>query len=139
MAKSKPKPGPEPEPEKLPKSALAKRRAFVVQMARGRRINAAARLAGIGERTAYRWNKDPAIREQIAEIHRANLGRAMGRLAAGAELAAAEMVKLITSTAPAATINARLAACRAVLADLISVRAHVELSEQVAEMVRRLD
>jgi phage terminase small subunit len=132
-------PKPEPEPENPPRSATAKRRAFALALARGLRIGKAAEAAGISERTASRLNKDPAIGAQVAEIQRAMLGRAMGRLAAGAELAAAEMVKLIKDTGPAATTLARLAACRAVLADLTGMRYHLKLSDENAKILRRLD
>jgi hypothetical protein len=50
-------------------------------LAAGRTKAAAARECGVGKVTIWRWLKDPAFRERVAEIRRALLDRAIGRLA----------------------------------------------------------
>jgi hypothetical protein len=117
----------------------ARRRAFILAIARGQSVTKAAAAAGVTSRTGFRWMRLPAVRDAVAAIRAAMLDRAAGRLVGTIERAAATMGKLLTSADKPSEVLARLAVARAILADYLSIRAHTELAEQNAEILRRLD
>ena len=61
---------------------------FTVALAGGATVKAAAELAGMGERTAYRRRADPDFRRRVDEFRAESVDRAIGHLSAAAADAA---------------------------------------------------
>jgi len=84
---------------------------FVLAIASGRTVRAAAKAAGISERTARRHTADPAVQIRINSLQRQLRNRTVGRLSAGMTAAARELERLLRD--PSAKI--RLATARTIL------------------------
>jgi molybdenum-dependent DNA-binding transcriptional regulator ModE len=85
---------------------------FILAIASGRTVRAAAKYAHISERTAWRHTADTAVQFRIAAIRRQLVTRAVGRLSAGMTAAARELERLLRRDPSA---NVRLAAARTIL------------------------
>lgn len=84
---------------------------FALAMASGRTIRAAAKAAGISERTARRRAADTAVQMRIAALRRQLVSRAVGRLSAGMTAATRELERLLRD--PSAKV--RLGTARTIL------------------------
>jgi hypothetical protein len=89
----------------------------------------------IPRRTAYRWSRLPEVRQAVERIRRRCLDRAAGRLARHATAAAETVAKLARSAESEAV---KLAAARAVLADLQAVQNYQAHEERIRELERRV-
>jgi hypothetical protein len=96
---------------------------------------AARQTPPIPRRTAYRWSRLPDVRRAVESIRRRCLDRAAGKLARHAT-AAAETVAGLARSAESEAV--KLAAARAVLADLMQVTDYSRLDERLAELERRV-
>ena len=115
-------------------SAPEKRSAFVAATAAGEGIVGACRAAGIGRRTARRWLADPDFAAEVRAARAVVLEQALGRLGSAAVEAVDVLRRLLRATAP----SVKLGAARALLEALTRVREHVEISERLAAMEKRL-
>jgi hypothetical protein len=88
----------------------------------------------IPRRTAYRWSRLPDVRQAVQSIRRRCLDRAAGRLARHA-IAAAETVAQLARSAESEAV--KLAAARAVIADLMQVQDYQDLAQRVAALEER--
>jgi hypothetical protein len=84
---------------------------FMLAIASGRTIRAAAKTAGISERTARRRAAEPGVQLSIAALRRQLVNRAVGRLNADMTAAARELKRLLRD--PSAKV--RLATARTIL------------------------
>jgi hypothetical protein len=85
--------------------------AFVLALAGGATVRAAAKKSAIGERTGHRWLQDPVFRERVDEVRDAMFERGVRRLANGAAAAAVTLHRLLKAKSEAI----RLSAARALL------------------------
>lgn len=86
--------------------------ALLTALAAGHTVRDAARMAGIGERTAYRRLDHPDFRERLENLKTQATERAMAALADAATGAVSVLVELMASASSEAV---RLGAARAVL------------------------
>lgn len=103
---------------------------FVAARAAGASVPAAARAAGVSERTAYRWLEDPAVRQQIEEARADIVARAVMKLSAASTEAAETLRRLLYSDMD----FARLAAARAILELGAKLRGLEELETRIADL-----
>ena len=108
--------------------------ALLLALASGETVREAARLAGIGERTATRRQADADFRRRVAELRGEMVSRAVGRLADGSTEAVAALRKLLDAGTPPAV---RLGAARAILELGTKLRESVELEQRLADLERR--
>src|SRR3954470_18818747 len=97
--------------------------ALVLALAEGRTVRDAARLAGVGERTATRRVADAGFRRRVIDLRAEMVARAVGQLADGMAEAAIALRGLLKSESE----PTRLAAARAVLEIGNRLREAVEL------------
>ncbi len=109
--------------------------ALLLALASGETVREAARLAGIGERTATRRLADADFRRRVAELRGEMVSRAVGRLADGSTEAVAALRKLLDAGTPPAV---RLGAARAILELGTKLRESVELEQRLADLERRI-
>jgi hypothetical protein len=88
-----------------------------------------ARANDVCKMTAYRWAKEPEVREMVESYRRRVIDQAIGRLAKRT-ISAVEGIAKLASDAESESV--RLSACRAILADTIAVSRHWNLEAKVA-------
>ena len=88
-----------------------------------------ARANNVCKMTAYRWAKEPEVREMVESYRRRVIDQAIGRLAKR-NVSAAEGIAKLASDAESESV--RLSACRAILADTIAVSRHWIIDAKVA-------
>ena len=108
--------------------------AFLVAMAGGSTVRAAARRAGIGERTAFRRLGEPDFRKKVSAMRAATIERATGRLARASTKAAATLDRLLRSKDE----RIRLAAGRWILRMLTHLRDHADHEERLLQLEAKL-
>ncbi|MBI3947273.1 MAG: hypothetical protein HY321_15215 [Armatimonadetes bacterium] len=97
-------------------------------------IEAAAKAAGVKRETLWRWRREPAFREALAEARRDAFGAAVSRLAHTCASAAETLARNLECGAPTVEVNAAKAI-------LEHARAAIELdhlSERLAAVEERL-
>ena len=109
-----------------------KRRRFVAALMSSRTRAAAARVAGISEKTAERWVKDAAIKAALAEAQSGALTQVTRQLvdAMTKALETLESVHLDSDNAA----SARVSAARAILDGGLKYVELVDLTERVAKL-----
>ncbi|HUX23653.1 MAG TPA: hypothetical protein VMV87_03470 [Burkholderiales bacterium] len=114
----------------------ARQRRFVRCLLTARTVREAARQCRVGERTAWRWLKEPAVKVALAEINDGTLGqvsRAVSRLATSAlDTLAAVMADKATPT------GARVSAARSILDGALRLDEHLIVHDRLAELDRRI-
>jgi hypothetical protein len=105
--------------------------ALILALARGEGVPAAAKAAGLAERTARRRANDPDFRQQVSRVRCDLLARAAGILADQSTAAARTLADLLSS--PSETVR-----LRAAVALLDSAMKAVEASD-VADRVIALE
>ena len=90
----------------------------------------AAAAAGVSERTVFRRVKDPAFRQQVAELRAVTTSEALGRLTGGMTGASDALNKLVSHRDP----NVRHKAATKVIELALKVREQVELEERLARV-----
>jgi hypothetical protein len=109
--------------------------ALVLALAGGHTVRDAARLAGVGERTATRRVADAAFRQRVAALRAEMVALAAGQLADGMAEAAATLRRLLTAESE----PVRLAAARSILEIGNKLREAVELEACLQSVEARLD
>jgi hypothetical protein len=84
---------------------------FMLAVASGRTVRAAAKAADISERTARRHAAEPAVQLRIDLLRGQIVKRGAGRVIAGMTAASRELMRLLRDPSP----KVRLAAARAIL------------------------
>lgn len=107
---------------------------FVAALACGKTVRDAAKLAAIGERTAYRRASEPATQQAVAEARSAILGRTIGRMTSLSIEAAETLRRLLNAESEAVCLGA----ARSVLELGVRLREATELAERLAEIERRV-
>ena len=110
---------------------------FVAALLEAPNVRAAAEAANIGERTAWTYLADPAVKGELATHQDAVLGDAARRLAR--EMGAALDVLCEIMADKGATDAARVSAARAVLDSGLRLAELVTLADRVAELEQRLE
>jgi transposase-like protein len=117
-----------------------KKEAVIAALLTQRNVEEAARVAGIGTQTLYRWMKERDFDAAYCTARRAALGQSIARLQQGSSAAATTMLKImIDSGAPAST---RLRAADCVLnhakhgVEIEDIDLRVATLEQAAEMAK---
>lgn len=114
----------------------AKEYRFIRAVLAGYEIPASATIAGVSERTGWRWLSRPTIRRELARHQEAVLGIVARRMARemGAALDVLSAIMLDTG----ATDSARVSAARAVLDSGLRLTELVTLADRVDELERRM-
>jgi transposase-like protein len=111
------------------KSALA--RALVS----GASVAEWAKAHGVPDRTAYTWARSREVLDEVDDIRRAALDRAIARLS-GQATPAAEQIARLSEAANSEAV--RLQASRVVLAELTTIVSYAALERRMAEIEQRL-
>jgi hypothetical protein len=91
----------------------------------------------MSERTAYVRLANPRFKALVSECRGRMLDEAFGqRVAAGADAIEGLRAVMRDTDSPAST---RVGAAREVIASIVKIGSHVELSERIAELERRAD
>lgn len=107
---------------------------FTLALAAGATVRAAAKKAGVGERTAYRWVEDPAFRERVDAVRTAMFDRAVSRLAKGAAAAAETLQRLLKAEGE----SIRLGAARSVLELAFKAHDWADTVARIEELERKV-
>ncbi|HYH64128.1 MAG TPA: hypothetical protein VD866_05475 [Urbifossiella sp.] len=102
--------------------------ALALSLACGATVEAAARQAGVSDRTVYRRLKDPDFQKRIKEARTDLVRRSAGLLSAASGEAVRTLLAMMKESAPPAV---RLGAAKAVLELGIKVRELAELEAEV--------
>src|SRR5271167_4461352 len=113
------------EHRKSTKAELALAVAHGISPARWARTNELTKM------TAYRWAKEPKVREAIESYRRRALDRAIGQMATRATWAVNGITKLADS---AESESVRLSALRAILREMMAVSQFSGLEVRMAEV-----
>jgi hypothetical protein len=113
-------------------TALRGDEALLVELAAGRRVEDAARAAGMSRSAAYRRLEDRGFAQRVRNERRRLVGLAVGRLAANAALFADTLVEIAAN--PNAPAGTRIAAARAGLEIGTRLRETVHAEDATAWM-----
>jgi hypothetical protein len=105
--------------------------ALQAALLQGLTTEAAAKAAGVSERTAYRRTSDPGFQRELAQARARALSRALSVLVDGTAGAAAQLRWLATH---AEQESIQLAACRSVLELALRGTELVDLVQEIAEL-----
>jgi hypothetical protein len=117
-------------------SANSQKILLATAIAQGATIAKWAEDNDVGERTAYRWAKEPEVRAEVESIRRRALDQAIGLMA---ERAAWAVKGILTLGENAKSESVRLSALRAVMSDFVSVSNHAGLEVRMAEIEEQLN
>jgi hypothetical protein len=117
-------------------SANSQKILLATAIAQGATIAKWAEDNDVGERTAYRWAKEPEVRAEVESIRRRALDQAIGLMA---ERAAWAVKGIVTLGENAKSESVRLSALRAVMSDFVSVSNHAGLEVRMAEIEEQLN
>jgi HEAT repeat protein len=102
-------------------------------VAAGQSLRDAAKLVGIGERTAARRWAEPAFQRKVVALRAAMVERALGRLSDAMSAAAEQLRELLGARSEAV----RLGAARSLLELGVKLRESVELEQRVSALEAR--
>jgi len=106
---------------------------LAVELAAGKIVGEAARVARLSERTAYRRLDDPKFRRRVTTLRSEMIGRATGRLAD----ASSKAVDTLAALLKADSESVRLGAARSILEMGAKFRESAELEQRIAELENR--
>jgi transposase len=109
--------------------------ALITALAAGHSIKEAAKIAGVGERTAHRRLDDPAFKERVSEMRTEFLSEAVGRLSD----ATTEAAKTLRSLLESKSDSVRLSAARSILEFAPKLRETVELERRLAALEAEME
>ncbi|HYH64254.1 MAG TPA: hypothetical protein VD866_06110 [Urbifossiella sp.] len=109
--------------------------ALALSLACGATVEAAARQAGVSDRTVYRRLRDPDFQKRIKEARTDLMRRSAGLLSAASGEAVRTLLALMKDSAPPAV---RLGAAKAVLELGIKVRELAELEAEVRALEQEI-
>lgn len=107
---------------------------LALALAEGMTRSEAALYAGMGERTVYTKLQDPAFKALVVRVRDRLINEAVGKLAAGATAAAAELRDLLRSDDE----GIRLQAGKALLDRLVKLHGHYDLAERIETLESRM-
>ena len=107
---------------------------LLAALAAGEEVAAAAHLAGVSERTAYRRLADPTFAHRLAAVRAAMLTRTAGTLAQATTAAVATLVRNLEADTAAVQVRAAVA----LLDQAVKLRESEELARRVAELEARV-
>jgi hypothetical protein len=113
-----------------------KREHLALHVASGGSVAAFARDQGIPRRTCYLWTKEAGFTSKVSGYRDRILDKLVGRLA---KLGGKAVSGIGVLAAKSESESIRLAACRAILSDLISIGTYTANARQFAAMETRLD
>lgn len=113
-------------------SLSGKKKKFVMACLTNHTVSLAAQEAGISERTAYRYLKEPVVRQALSEVMDDELTRAVGVAVGGmcSSLATLESIHRDNRLAP----GARVAAARAILDNATKLREEQDIARRIVEL-----
>jgi hypothetical protein len=106
-----------------------------------RNVDEAAKVAGIGARTLWRWLKNPEFQVAYQQARRTAFSQSIARLQQGGSAAATTLIKIMLDPKEPAAARVRAADCilshgvRAIEIEDLAVR--LDQLERTAEMSRR--
>jgi hypothetical protein len=109
--------------------------ALVLALACGATVEAAARQAGVSDRTVYRRLADPAFQKRVKDARTDLVRRSAGLLSAASGEAVRTLLALMKDAAPPAT---RLGAAKAVLEIGMRLRELAELEAEVRALEEKV-
>jgi AcrR family transcriptional regulator len=107
---------------------------IIIALASGATIRAAARKAGVSQRTVYRRLQDPEARTQLADARKQFVERALSHLTRGTVEAAIVLRRLLRSKVE----KNRLYAARAIIELGSKLHDKEELQERFAELEKQI-
>ena len=117
-------------PPQRQKSQLA------IAIASGTSVTKWAKLNNVPLRTAYRWARDPDVRDKVDKCRRHALDRAIGTFSRRVNWAARGITKLADA---ATSESVRLAAFRTIFSNMMSVSEFAELQDRMTQLEEQLD
>ncbi len=108
---------------------------FMLALACGATVEAAAQKAGISRATAYRRLQDPEFRSRLQEVRSDMVNRAAGTLTAASTEAIKTLLSLQQPAVPPAT---RLGAARSILEIGIKMREVADIDERLKALEERM-
>jgi hypothetical protein len=109
---------------------------LAIALAHGASIASWARANAVPASTAYRWARQPAVREDVASCRRHLISRALGRMTKHT-IGAADIIFKIAKQSDSDAV--RLRAARALFSDLLAVSKFSDLEERLLEVEDMLD
>lgn len=109
---------------------------FLMALACGATVDAAAAKAGLSRRTAYRRLRDPGFRRRLRKMRDEMIERAAGMLGAASLEAVKTLLGLMDAKQPP---QVRLGAARAVVDLAMKVRDAEEIQDRLQALEARLD
>jgi hypothetical protein len=88
-----------------------KREAAIAALLSQPNVDQAARVAGVGARTLWRWMKEPEFDAEYRAAKRAAFGQAVARLQQGTSAAATTLLKTMIEPNTPASVRIRAAEC----------------------------
>jgi hypothetical protein len=107
--------------------------AAALALASGKTYKAAAKRAGIGERTLYRWARQPGFKRRVGELRGRLVNAAVGRLSKSMGAAAGVLRTLLKSEDE----DVKFKAARAVLELGTKIREAAEIEDRLADLERQ--
>jgi hypothetical protein len=108
---------------------------LAVAVAHGRAIKSWADAHNTPLQTAHEWANQPDFKRAVSRFRRRSADLAAGRLASYATKAAQVMTDLAVS---AASESVKLAACRAILSDMMTVSEYTDLELRMTDIEEQL-
>jgi hypothetical protein len=108
---------------------------LIQALAAGQTVAAAARLAGLSERTAYRRLGDPAVQAQVRTARADLFARVVGQLTGSLTAAVDTLVRNLDADQPSVQVRAAVA----LLDHAVKLRDSEELERRVAALELLLD
>ena len=90
---------------------FGQKEAAIAALLTQRNVEEAARKAGIGIQTLYRWMKDPEFDAAYRKARRASLDQAITRLQQGSSAAATTVLKIMVDSDALASTRLKAAEC----------------------------
>jgi len=109
---------------------------FALAMAMGQSVSAWARKNGVPTQTCFDWTRTQEHKSAVQDVRRRAIDRAAGQLVHDLTKAVGRIGRLATR---GKTEYVQLQAARAVLKEMIVVREHFDLEEQMSEIERDIE
>jgi hypothetical protein len=104
---------------------------FIEELLLSPSVEAAAASAGISNRTAWRWMRDPSVLERLADLRRQGMQHAMMRLQTAASAA---VTCLCEVQANGESENAKVSAARCILEQALRAAEIADIEERIARL-----
>lgn len=112
----------------------AKQEAAILALLSSRNIEEAARVAGVNQRTLFRWMKDPAFIAAYRAARRAAFAQTVARLQYASSAAASVLLKVLAD--PATPTSTKVRAAESVIAHAVKAMEVDDIEARVTELER---